>query len=56
MNNHLGRIRFEAKITKELKELQRRLEILNQGRNDNGGGDCFLPGHMVYLIPKNEKV
>ena len=34
---------------KELIKLQHYLFILKQGRRDHGGGDCFIPGHMVYL-------
>lgn len=48
MNNYLARFFIDQK-TKELMELKRRLAILNQGRKDHKGGDCFIPDHMVYL-------
>ena len=33
----------------ELIKLNHYLFILKEGRKDKGGGDSFLPGHMVYL-------
>ena len=33
----------------ELIKLQHYLFILKDGRRDKGGGDSFLPGHMIYL-------
>lgn len=39
----------EEEIRKEITKLQRHLWILCRGRTDNGGGDCFIPGHMEYL-------
>ena len=34
-----------------LKELQRRLDILNAPRKD-GGGDCLNPDHMNWLTDR----
>ena len=38
----------DKKIT-ELIKLNHYLFILKEGRRDKGGGDSFLPGHMVRL-------
>ena len=48
MNNYIGIFIIEEK-KKRLEELKRRLDILNQGRSDNGGGDSFIPDHMNRL-------
>ena len=50
MNNHLVRFFAIEKVTR-LKELQRRLDILNAPRKDYGG-DSFNPSHMVWLKEK----
>ncbi len=47
MNNYLVRF-FAMEKEARLKELERRLNILNAPRKDSGG-DCFNPNHMVWL-------
>ncbi len=47
MNNYLARF-FAMEKEARLKELKRRLDILNTPRKDNGG-DSLNPDHMNWL-------